>query len=674
MKVLKYPVFPLTFFFASGIITGKTFGLPISFCTVLFAVSLLCFSVLFFSAKNQDNSKTWTNFAALATTFIAGALAFAVHYPPNQSSHYSNFISPNESQVVRGYVTERIKPNEFNEKYYFKLLSANGKPVCGTILITVPKDSTGHYFYAGDILAIEGDLTPIPGAGNPYQFDYAAYMENQGIFHQFKLSKNYLRDGQLENPDYYIADIRERLANSFIIHQFSADTNNIVKALLFGQRQDIDAQTRDNYTDSGVIHILAISGLHVAILFYFFNLITKPLMRLGSKGRVITLVASLIFLWSFAVLAGLSASVVRAVVMFSFISVGQFLKRDAHIFNSIAVSMLLLLVVKPVFLFDIGFQLSYAAVFAIVRTQPLLNRIRRSKYLPINYVRDLVLISAVAQVGVLPVSLLYFNQFPLLFPLANIVVIPLATIALVLAVIVLALNFIWADIAVIFGRALGLVIDLMNQFTGWIASFKNLVIKDIPFTPMLMMLSYAMIISFVLWMFQKEFKRLAVALTAVMALQGTYTMTKLAADNQEEFVIFHNWEQTLLSEKHGGIVTFYTNGVDAAYNRNIKSYMTGTFSDSISILPIRNVYIHHNKKILVIDSTGVYPAQVSPDVLLLAQSPKINLERIIDSLSPKAVIADATNYKSYIKRWQQTCVKKKIPFHATAEKGSYIIR
>jgi competence protein ComEC len=671
MKVLKYPLIPVTLFFAAGIITGY-YLLPER--DIIFLFTALVFTVLLFAYKRANRlliSNSFFGITALVFSFTMGLMVQNIHYAPLNKLHYSNFVEDTKPQLIKGVVAERLKPNDYNEKYFLDIISVNKKVTIGKVLLTVPKDSANNLLHAGDVLIVYDNFKPITPALNPYQFSYADYMKKQNVFHQLKLKDNYITAGQIHNFNYYTEAYRNKLADSFKQHNYSPATINVIKALLLGQRQDMDKAINEDYTNAGVIHILAISGLHIGILFAFAAFLLKPLERAGKKGKLLKLVFIIAFLWLFAILSGLSASVVRSVVMFSFVGVGIYLNRGRDIFNTIVVSILLLLLVKPNFIFDAGFQLSYAAVTAIVVLHPVFSKVLRSRYKALNYFNDLATISVAAQIGVLPLSLYYFNQFPLLFLLANILVIPLSTIALVTALITLCLNFICADAALMTGKLLDILITGMNGFIKWVASFKGFVIKNIPFTLLLNILLYAIIISFALWLYRKSYKHSIALLSTVALFQIAYFATIQAYNTTSELLVLHNYNNSLIVQKENNQAVFYTNDTLPLNNRNVIAYVKGNFIESIMVRPLQNTHWYNKNKILVIDSMGIYDIKVKPDILLLTQSPKVNLEKAISLLQPKTIVADATNYKSYIARWQETCRKQKIPFHATAEKGFY---
>ena len=673
MPVLKYPIIPITLFLALGILAGYYLQVSISSLCIFGAVAFAVLTINWYHANTAFFQKPYFAMASLLFAFAAGLLVQNLHYGPNKRSHYTHYVNMGETPLIKGVVTERLKPNDYSEKYYFEVESVTKQPATGKLLITVPKDSLSKLLHAGDRLVIADDLKPITPSLNPYQFNYAEYMRRQDVFHQIKLKGNYIAAGQQKDINYRIEQFRNRLINSYSIHHYSPQTMNVINALLFGQRQDMDKDTTASYTNAGVVHILAISGLHFTLLFLGLNWLLAPLKRMPKIGRTGHFIIIIALMWLFAFITGLSASVVRAVVMFTFVLVGELFNRRANIYNSLAISMLVLLLAKPNFLFDAGFQLSYLAVFAIVWLQPIYGKMKRSKYWLVNFVKDTIAISLIAQMGVLPLSLYYFNQFPLLFLLANIVVIPLSNVVLGLGIAILLLNFIFPQGAIWLGYVLGFSIKIMNGFIQWVASFNNLVLKDIPFTLLLNLCLYAVIVLGVFWLYKHTYRRTAAVLCAVIVFQLAYMVTSHTAQTHEEFVVFHNYDTPLLAQKEKGRITIISPDSLALQSRTVKVYNKGNFNHEISLMPLHNLLWYKGHKILVLDSLSVYPENSHPDVVLLTQSPKVNLDRLLLQLKPRQVVADATNYTTYLARWAATCRKQKIPFHATAEKGYYVL-
>jgi competence protein ComEC len=382
-------------------------------------------------------------------------------------------------------------------------------------------------------------LQSVPKNLNPYQFDYANYLANQHIFHQVFLKPNDFKIiGNQSTFASFTHFTREKLTSSFHHLNWKPETQAFINALLFGQKNHLEQETLTSFTDAGVMHVLAISGLHVGIIYMFIAFALKPLKRY-KKGRLIELLLTLFLLWSFAALTGFSASVSRAVTLFSIIAIGRFWNKRSSVYNSIAASALLLLLVNPNFIFDIGFQLSYSAVLSIVLFQPFFERFYFSKNKVSRYVVDLILVSVAAQIGVLPLSLYYFNQFPILFLVANILVIPLVTLLLLLGVLTLILNFIFPMLAQFPALVIEKIIDFMTFYVGWISKFDTFIIRNISFSASLCLVAYLMIACFLYWLYQKKNKALIYFLVSIILVQITYVFSQTSSQLQHEMLVFN---------------------------------------------------------------------------------------------------------------------------------------
>lgn len=673
MKITKFPIIYIAVSFAAGIIIDNEIRLKITAALLVFFIAFLVFLAATIKAKKDLVQKKYWGFIALLTTICCGILTHAIHSENNYSNHYSNKILEKENQKITGTITERLKPNTHSEKYFFKVTSINDSSSFGKILLHLPKKEYDSLLKGGDELCIYGDLQQVPKSVNPFQFNYAEYLEKQQVYYQLFLKKrNFKIISHQQNLDHYVEQYREILLKSFEKHHFSESTYQVIRALLLGQRQDMDAAINQNYTDAGVIHILAISGLHIAILYAILLFVLKPLSRY-RQGRFLQFAISLSFLWCFALLSGLSASVVRSVVMFSFMSLAVYLNKSSSIYNSMAASLLAILLFKPNLLLDVGFQLSYAAVFSIVWLQPLFKKLHFSENCIVKYLVDMVLISLIAQLGVLPISLYYFHQFPSLFLVANLVVIPLSSFVLIYGICILVLNFVLPEAALFLGKFLALSIEWMNHYIAWVASFKTLTIKGIPFSLPLTISLYLVIVTGALFLYEKNFRRITAFLISGFAFQLLLLFSFQQSKTTDEFIIFNNKKATLFTTKTNELVHVYSNDTLPAKNENLKNYNRGNFNLKLQFHSLQNVIFYKQQKILIVDSIGTYRTVITPDIIVLVQSPKINLNRLIKEVKPKQIIADGTNYKNYVKRWKASCEKEKIPFHATSEKGFYRI-
>ena len=514
MKPIKFPVIPIVVFLALGIVFGSFYKFDFSIILITTSILFLVFGLLFFIKKGKRSFFLFGLITYLLAFQIGTALQY-FHYEKNHKNHYTNFISNNEKVFLEGTIKNSAKPSKTKNKYIAEITKINNNFASGKTLIYIPKESNLK-LKPGTLFSVTTQLHLIKDNLNPYQFNYAKYIEKQNIFHQLYVSADDLKIGNQEKTfDFYVFEIKEKLIRSFQTHQFDLKTQGILNALLFGQRILLDQETIQSYSNAGVIHILAISGLHVGIIYMILGFLFKPLNRL-KNGKIINLILVLGILWFFAFLSGLSPSVTRAVLMFSILAIGKHYNQQASTLNTIAVSALILLCYNPNYVFDVGFQMSYAAVISIVLLNPYFKYFHFSKNKIIKYSTDIILVSLAAQIGVLPLSIYYFNQFPVLFLVANIVVIPLTFVILSLGILTLFFNFIPIGIASFFGIILSKAIQVMNQYITWVASFDSFVIKNISFSLLLCLVSYLLIFMLIYLVYQPKIKKLKICFITII--------------------------------------------------------------------------------------------------------------------------------------------------------------
>jgi competence protein ComEC len=669
MKFIKFPIVPVLFGFLIGVLTQHFCNLEIN--SILFGIlsSTIGFAFTYFlNIKKKFQSYFFESFV-LILSLAFGMFSAYLHKEINSENHFLNFIS--DKNIVQGIVSEKLKATVYYDKFILKTTSINQQNCIGKIIFYVPK-KTKKVIEVGNKIKFFETPKILQNSFNPHQFDYSKYLQNQNVFYEIKFKET---DNIEVSTDYnfyhYINLIKAKILNSYQFDSFKSDNYNLLMALLFGEKTELSKELSNNYTQAGIIHILAISGLHIALIYGIVLWLTKPLQRF-KKGKVYVFLISLSVLWFYAVLAGFSASIVRAAVMFSIIALAKILNRQSNIYNSLALSAMFLLLYNPNYLFDVGFQLSFAAVLSIVVFQPFVRKYSYSKYYVVRETKSLLLISLVAQIGVLPLTLYYFGQFPLLFLVANLIAIPLSSLILILGLVLLPFNFLLPKIAIYLSVFVNFLIDVMNNFTAWIVQFEVFIIRNIAFHEVLIVLLYVIIGCVIYFAYHPKIKNLSPILVAVLLFQMGYFLLNTKEKSNNEFVIFNVMKHNLFVETKHNSAVFYTDDLEVS-KQTIVAYTRGKFVKNYRIEPVKNVFVF-KKKILCIDSLGVYNAKQKPEVVVLIQSPKINLKRLISTLKPQQIIADGSNFKSYIKLWKATCEQEKIPFHATAEKGYYSLK
>ncbi len=667
MRLFNFASVKLTLCLCLGILFG--FYIDLS-SQIPLGIIIVLFPLLYWAKKKQ--SRKGVPFFEVTTIFIIvllGVLIVNVSQSKNLQQHYSKNQQDNPKQWELK-IREVLKPNPYTQRYVVNVLSIENKKSAGKLILSLPVDSSNQILKIDDELFVFSKITAISPPLNQHQFDYRDYLKKQGI--HFQITANYNSILLQENPSKSLTgmalNFREEIISKLKKKSFGTDELGVIQALLLGKRSDISESTYNNYKNAGAVHILAVSGLHVGVLLLLLQFLLSPLERF-PKGKNLKLPLIVLLLWAYAFLAGLSPSIVRAVTMFSFLAYAQHLNRPSNSFNILALSMFFILLVKPLFLFQVGFQMSYAAVFAIVWVYPKLQRFWSPKAFIIRKTWQLLSVSIAAQLGVLPISLFYFHQFPALFFVSNLLTIPFLGLILGFGILVILLaildclpNF------MAFGY--NAIIQIMNEVIGWVATQEGFIIKDIPFDTMEMVLAYALILAIILFFTQPRFKNVIVIFVCLVLLQLWSIWNQFQLHQKEVFMIMHKSKNTVILHQTGKIINLYTNDSVPTISL-INNYKVAERIESLTLHSLKNSYTIAQKRFYVMDSFGIYPENKNHDFLLLTQSPKIHLERLLDSIRPKMVIADGSNYKSYISRWKQTCFKKEIPFHSTSEKGSY---
>ena len=675
MKVLQFPLARITIGFLAGVMFSYYFQPHSKLVFACLFVAFCSFVVAYFISKNKAVNPIYFGLTTYFLAFNIGTSTQIIHTDSFQKSNYIHVKSIFEKpHLVSVTIREKLRSSSFNDRYIVLVNQIDNNVHTGRILLNVQKDSLNHPLEIGTHLQINGSLYKNSAIKNPNQFDYGKYLESKQIYAQLYADASDIKIGFIseKNAWYYSSKLRTKIIQNLEKSNFNKAELNVAVALILGQQQEISPEIIRDYQYAGAVHILSVSGLHIGFVLLFVTFLLKPFPN-TKRGSFIKLIIILSSLMSFGLIAGLASSVLRSVTMFSFVAIGMYLRRSTNIFHTLLVSMLLILLVQPSFLFDVGFQLSYLALFFILWLQPLLAQLWKPKNKIATYFWDILTVSFAAQIGTLPLSIYYFHQFPGLFFVTNLIIIPFLSVIMGLGVLVMLLAA-FDFVPIFLARLLEWSIYFLNKIINTIASLEQFIFRDISFNWQLMLSLYLLIITVIIWFKKPSFNRLALTLMAVIIFQISCLQTHYTIQTQKELVIFNSAKNTLITERNGANVILYCNDSfmkKASQNKILSSYLMGNFSFLKQTKRLGNLIYYNKNKMLILDSLGVYPTAISPDVVILTQSPKINMERFLQTTKPKMVVADASNYKNIQKLWKATSLKEKIPFHATGEKGFY---
>jgi competence protein ComEC len=516
----------ITVFFVAGILTAIHGGWPLRTVEIPLCVAL----ALAFVAGVVAKSNIVTGVAGLANVFLLGHMLVS-----SRDAQPDPALAAKVS-MYKGVITRfaEEKARTFRTEITLRSIRTDvGWQQCDeTILLYLPKD--GRIIEYGDVILVGSSPSIIPPPANPGEFDFKRFMAFKGIYYQ-----DFLRNDSVvflgkdpPNTFLYHAILVRQWADKKIKSVVNGEREKATAtALVLGVTDGLDSELLQSYASTGALHVLAVSGLHVSIIYWIILLVLKPLNRTRPLKWLLAFI-SVFILWSYAFVTGWSPSVLRAVMMFTFIAFSRPWRQSTNVYNTLASSMFCLLLYDPFFIMSVGFQLSYLAVFGIVFLQPRLYSIWEPRNRLVDETWKLSSVSIAAQIATLPIGLYYFHQFPNYFLPANLVVIPVSFVVLVSGLGVSAFAF-FQPLMDLLGWVLTWSVRLMNYLVVMFGDLPYSVINGIYMDQWQAILLAILIVTVVLLFIQKSFFWLTTSLVATLcfsALQWRHFVLDVNSD------------------------------------------------------------------------------------------------------------------------------------------------
>lgn len=409
------------------------------------------------------------------------------------------------------------------------------------LLYFAQDDSSAYNLLYGDVLALRIIPNYPSQPQNPGEFSYKSYLARRGIFSTaFVRADTWHRLGTNGNPIFAFAyTLQEKMITLLREAGLKDQELAVASALSIGYKTLLDDETRRVYSGSGAMHLLAVSGLHVGLLFVLLSWILASFKR-TRVGRFVRFVVLILFLWFFAVLTGLSPSVQRSAFMFSMVALAEITAKRSSIFNTLSASAFVLLVLNPFNLVEIGFQLSYLAVFSILVFTPLLGGLVNPNNRIANWFWELLVVSVAAQLGTTAISIFYFNQFPSYFWVTNIFAVPLATVSLYLLIAL----YLLAPIPIlsnIIGWLSNGSIFLLNKGLAAVESAPGATLHGLHLSGLQFALLMLLFVFAIWWVFTRRVKHLAIFLLVIAVFTGETAFKKIEQRKSAEVLIFSSY-------------------------------------------------------------------------------------------------------------------------------------
>ena len=486
----KYPAFWFLSFIITGIILADFSRLP----AWVFLVLTFIFFIVGFTQLNKENKAIITSLFGLTICFF-GAFHFSIKHYDTGINHISNFTDNSQKYHIYGSVTDwpDLKVDRTEIKLSVDSIQLERAYYTNGNIIIYLSDTTTK-IQRGDRLEFYSRISPVRGGKISSSFNYQRYLNLKNIFGAVYLST--LLDVRIDKGNrlgvFNIVDnVRNQIRNCFYTN-LSPSSAALASGFLIGETRDIPTDVYRNFKDSGTLHLLAVSGSNVALVLFFFILLMRPFSISRGRRAIILLGAVLLFnLLSYG-----EPSVLRASVMAILVILAGIIQRRYNLNNIIALAALIILIWEPSQLYDVGFQLSFVIAWGLIFTLPPLAKFFE-RYKNRFWYRWLIfplLVAIVAQVYSIGLIALYFNQIPIVSPLANLIIVPLVSVAVVGIMILLGANLIHPILGSLFGSWLNLLLELILKIVNFFGSNSMPLIKLSEVSVVLIVLLYIILV------------------------------------------------------------------------------------------------------------------------------------------------------------------------------------
>lgn len=605
----------------------------------------------------------------------------------NNPSWYRNYYKP--ESVIKATISEPLveKENSFKATVVVESVSKDQDfhKTKGKLLVYFEKSSSAKELVYGDQVIFKKAPHEIKNSGNPGSFDFKQYAAFRQLYQQV-----YLKDAEwvllpvkkAEGWKHFIFSTRQKVVSIFNIYLGKNNESALAKAILIGYKIDLDRDLVQAYSNAGVVHLIAISGLHVGIIYAVLIWIFGFILFVKRSGltRILLVTGCL---WLFAFLTGASPSVLRATVMFTFILAGNAFEKKSLIYNSMAGSALFLLCFDPYILWDVGFQLSYLAVLGIVIAQKQIASWIEFKNKWMQKAWELAAVSLAAQLFTFPLCFYYFHQLPLLFLFANMVAIPLATFALWGCILLLVFSSIPA-VAFLWGKMLFGIIWILNQSVLFFHSIPFGVWTGVYINEWQTLLLF-MITAGILFAFLKRNKAaFFITVVCVFLFAVSVTISRWQTFQQRKMVVY-NIPRTQAIEFISGRKVFFAGDSVVSQNpllqqlhirpshifHRIKKDFPATYCGTTG----EKFLSFSNKRCLIVDKNHRFSSaeKIDLDYIIVSKNPSVTITDLFKVFNCKTYVFDASNSMRKIEQWKKECEELHLQSHSIPDQGALVV-
>lgn len=554
MTILRHiPLFKLLLPFILGIVFSSYFPTEMNeywlISLVLIGVISIGNLILLNRLKHKPIYRR-ANILFLNIFFLtAGFISANLSIEKFHTSHFQYHLLPEKPAFVGTIQDELIeKEKSFKTEIDVTALDYGDSvvPVSGKMILYLQKEGASELQY-GDQIVFWATPQEIDPPMNPQAFDYKRYLFHHQIYYQAYVSqKSWEILPQSEMSLMRLAyKCRSQLLGILREIGLEGDDFAVASALLLGKKDFLSGSLSRAYSSAGAMHVLAVSGLHVGIIYVILSQLFRFLPN-KQKWKIIEVILVLIGVWAYALITGLSPSVIRSATMFSAIGFATAFRRTTNIYNTLAASAFFILLWKPFMIMQVGMQLSYLAVLGIVYIQPKIASLWEPKLWLMKKVWEISCVSVAAQIATAPLGLLYFHQFPNYFLVSNLFVIPMAFLLVYSGVLAFTFHTV-PVLGWLLGQALLYLTKFLNYCVEWIVEMPYSITEGIDISTFETWLIYLIVGGVLIFIQQKTGKWIITTATLIIAFLSIQIWEDINQVQQNQITFYHTRGQAAFS-------------------------------------------------------------------------------------------------------------------------------
>jgi competence protein ComEC len=667
LKIIVPYIIGIIFFLKFGLIPHlhQAFFLTI----ILWIIS---FMIQYFAKQKRQLKKIAYIIITNAILFFLAHEACFLYNAKNYCNHYTHYVSSQPQSfittindipvITKKFIKLSVSINsvEFDSKWHF---------TNGNTIIYLKNDSTLKPTL-GNTLFLKAKFSYVTTPKNPNEFDYKSFLEKKNIFHTVYANSCDVQIISNTSKEFSFTQLGTKIKSHLVSvlrkSELSQEAFSICSALLVGYDDEIESDVMQSFSHSGTLHILSVSGMHTgvlyAILIFIFSKFDKYDRFKKTKLGVVFL-----FLILFVFITGFSPSVLRAALMLGLVLFGKTFYKQGNSFNTLFLSAFLLLLYNPYLIVDVGFLLSYFAVFGIMYFYPLLNKLYVFDNKILQWLWTSVLISVAATLFTLPVSLYFFHQFPIWFALSNLIIIPISMLVMIAAICFIALYKI-----IFLNHVLVYIINGSTSVMLWFAKLTdNSTYGFIDFIPFSFTDLVFMTISIGLFFIiiqTKQYKQVIVLCSTLIVWLVCSFYNNFKQTQQNELVVFHVKHKSVFALRLGQSVYGNFNTINQnEFQRNVKPYLLSI--SNLKLIQTKSNFINcEASTILNVNQNYPYSSALTANYIIVSNDAPFEL--ISNFKTKPLVIADCSNSYKFVKELKKLCATLEVPFYSIKETGA----